>query len=245
MYVSVTPGLKRSSGQDVASKSLSDLESLVDQIPSIAESGGQRLAQQHGGHLGDDGGSLADKLEAHQSYMAGYASNSNYSPPLSQPSGMYGDSYGGSPAYARQEPSGKSAYTVENLASSNYTPSYPNVIPSPHYPVPMSAASSSNGYLFGGLDVQRAGGYGPMSAAHHHPSLHMANAYPYNASSYASSFDAYSSPATASSPAANMAYQGYAEPGASPQASSTPPAYLQQQQTGPSRPPLDLAYDAV
>lgn len=246
--------MKRSS-QDVASKSLSDLESLVDQIPSIAESSGQRL-QQHG-HMGEE--SLGEKLDGqHQSYMTNYGgpgpANPNYSPPLSQPSMYGGDGY--NPAvYSmgnRQEPHSKS-YTVENLASSNYTPSsmshhnaYPNIIPGPHYPVPMSAAGgSANGYLFSGLEsslMQRT--YGGMTS--HHPSLHhpMSNPYPYN-SSYPSSFDAYSAPSP-SNPGIHTpqpTYQGYNGGGGSPGTSSTPPSYLQQNCS--SRPPVDLAYDGV
>lgn len=241
--------MKRSSNQDVASKSLSDLESLVDQIPSIAESSGQRL-QQHG-HMADD--SLGEKLDQHQSYYGGPGpSNSNYSPPLSNSQPMYGDGY--NPVYSmgnRQEPHSKS-YTVENLASSNYTPSsmshhnaYPNIIPGPHYPVPMSAAAgSTNGYLFSGLEsslMQRT--YGGMTS--HHPSLHhpMTNPYPYN-SSYPSSFDAYSAPSPSNQGihTPQPTYQSYSGAG-SPGTSSTPPSYLQQNCS--SRPPVDLAYDGA
>ncbi|KAJ8667731.1 hypothetical protein QAD02_009394, partial [Eretmocerus hayati] len=266
-------GMKRQ-GQDVASKSLSDLESLVDQIPSIAESGGQRMQQQHG-HPGMGDESLAEKLEAHQSYMSSYGGapvpSANYSPPLSQPTGMYpGDGYS-SPIYSMggprqpdpppQQQQHSKSYTVENLASSNYTPSsmshhhhhqaYPNILPGPHYPVPMPAAAGSpNGYLFGGLEsslMQR--GY-PGMASHHHPSLHghhpMANPYPYN-SSYTSSFDTYSAAPSPSNvpgihtPQPNY-HQAYSQVG-SPSTSSTPPTYLQQ--NAASRPPLDLAYDGV
>lgn len=247
--------MKRSSNQDVASKSLSDLESLVDQIPSIAESSGQRL-QQHG-HLGGDD-SLGEKLDGtHQSYMSSYGgpgpSNSNYSPPLSNSQPMYGDGY--NPVYSmgnRQESHSKSSYSVENLATSNYTSShhnvYPNIIPGPHYPVPMSAAAgSTNGYLFSGLEsslMQRT--YGGMTS--HHPSLHhpMTNPYPYN-SSYTSSFDAYSAPSP-SNPGIHTpqpTYQGYSGAG-SPGTSSTPPSYLQQNNSSSSsRPPVDLAYDGA
>ena len=245
----------------MASKSLSDLESLVDQIPSIAESGGQRL-----GHLGGEE-SLAEKLEsgAHQSYLSAYASGPqpNYSPPLSlAQSGMYDGGYS-SPAYGmansrqhtEQSPHSKS-YSVENLASSNYTPSsmsqqsqpmqqqYSNMLAGPHYPVPVNP-SSNNGYLFSGLEsslMQR--GYPPMPGAHH-PSLHghhpMGNPYSYN-SPYASSFDAYSAPSPGPTiHAPQPTYQGYPHsPGGA--SSTTPPSYLQQAQ---SRQPVDLAYDAV
>ncbi|KAL7307334.1 hypothetical protein TKK_0000524 [Trichogramma kaykai] len=295
-------GIKRSSGQDVASKSLSDLESLVDQIPSIAESGGQRLS--HGGHMGGGGGgdeSLQDKLDSsmhqqqqQQQYMSAYQSSigggqqTNYSPPLSTQTSIYGSSDGGysSPAYGmagrqqqqqqqqqqpeQQQQQHSKSYTVENLASSNYTPSnsmshqqqqqqhhqYSNVIPGPHYPVPMSAASSNNGYLFGGLEsslMQR--GYPAMPPSHHHPhhhpSLHghhpMGNPYGYQSSPYASSFDAYSSaPSPGTIHAPQPTYQGYGAVSSPDVAatSSTPPTYLQQQTS--SRPPVDLAgYDGV
>lgn len=212
--------------------------------------------------------------------MSGYgnsgAGSATYSPPLSSSqSGMYSDPYSSGPAgygmpgrqeQQQQQPQhSKSSYTVENLASSNYTPSsmshhhhhhqhhnaYPNIIPGPHYPVPMSAASSSNGYLFGGLEsslMQR--GYPGMASHGHHPSLHhpMANAYPYN-SSYGSSFDAYSaSPSPVSNPGIHTPqanYQSYSGGPGSPGGSSTPPAYLQQQSSAASRPPVDLAYDGV
>jgi hypothetical protein len=281
--VGFVAGMKRPSGQDVASKSLSDLESLVDQIPSIAEGGGQRLQQQQQQHvhpgMSEDG--LGEKLDAsHQSYLSGYGAgpgsgsggpNPNYSPPLpgGQP-GMYADGYGANPGYGmpgrQQEAQHSKSYTVENLTSSNayaagsgmgHHGGYPNVIPGPHYPVPMSAAAvaaaaaaagggPANGYIFGGLEsslMQRS--YAGMTS-HHHPSLHshhpMNNAYPYN-NSYSSSFDAYSAPspsAGAMHAGTQAGYQGYSA--GSPGSSSTPPSYLQQ---SGSRPPVDLAYDGV
>ena len=249
-------GLKRATGQDVASKSLSDLESLVDQIPSIAEGGGQRLQQGHG-HLSEE--ALAEKLEAgaQQGYLSGYGGagpNPNYSPPLS--GGHYAEGYA-SPGYGMPPRHGQpdaqqhsKSYTVENLASSNYTPSgHHGAYPGPHYPVPMAAGGgggSANGYLFGGLDsslMQRP--YAGM-ASHHHPSLHhhMANAYPYNSSPYGGSYDGYSAPSPSNpglhSPQAS--YQPGYQPAGSPGGSSTPPAYLQQPA---SRPPAELAYDAA
>lgn len=258
--------MKRNGNQDVASKSLSDLESLVDQIPSITDGGGQRL--QHG-HPGMPDESLGDKMDPqHQSYLSGYVNGnmSNYSPPL-QPSGnVYpsplhhspGDNYGSLygmnnrqvEAQHQQQQHSKS-YTVENLASSNYTPSanhpgnsYPNIIPSPHYPVPMG---SPNSYLFSGLEsslMQRTYGMGGMSGMSGmggmHPSLgHMSNPYSYNGS-YPSSFDAYPTPpAGIHAPSAN--YASYAAPGTPGPGSSTPPSYLPPHH----RPPVDLSYDGV
>lgn len=242
-------GLKRNGAQDVASKSLSDLESLVDQIPSITDGGGQRLH----GHMGED--SMADKLD--QQYMNSGFNNSmnNYSPPLQSSvysnsmqqnspdnySSMYG--MNGRPENQGQQHS--KSYSMENLVSSNYTPSmnshpgnsYPNLIPSPHYPVP------TNGYLFGGLEsslMQRTYGMGGMSGmGGMHPSLgHMTNPYPYNGS-YTSSFDAYPAPPSGiHAPSAN--YPSYPTPVSSAPGNTTPPSYI------PShRPQVDLAYDGV
>ncbi|XP_025074123.1 probable serine/threonine-protein kinase yakA [Pogonomyrmex barbatus] len=288
-------GIKRNSGQDVASKSLSDLESLVDQIPSIADGGSQRLQHSHPGMPGDD--SLAEKMDAHhQSYMSGFGGMpagptgmTNYSPPLPPGGGIYPSSLHHSPTDAgyggiygmngrhhqdsqqqqqqqqqhqqqqqqQQQQQHSKSYTVENLASSNYTPSmnhshpgnsYPNIIPG-HYPVPMG---STNGYLFGGIDaasslMQRTYGIGGMSSmGGMHPSAALghpitANPYPYNGS-YSSSFDAYPAPPTGiHAPSAN--YPGYVgTAGAAPSTTTTPPSYL-----APShhRPPVDLSYDGV
>ncbi|XP_070162752.1 probable serine/threonine-protein kinase yakA [Polyergus mexicanus] len=280
-------GIKRNSGQDVASKSLSDLESLVDQIPSIADGGSQRLQHSHPGMPGDD--ALAEKMDAHhQSYMSGFGGMptgptgmTNYSPPLPPGGGIYPSSLHHSPndgvygsLYSmnsrhhqesqqqqqqqqhqqQQQQQHSKSYTVENLASSNYTPSmnhpgnsYPNIIPGPHYPVPMG---STNGYLFGGLEsslMQRTYGIGGMSGmSGMHPSAALghpmaANPYPYNGS-YSSSFDAYPAPpAGIHAPSAN--YPGYVgAAGAAPTTTTTPPSYL-----APShhRPPVDLSYDGV
>lgn len=251
----------------MASKSLSDLESLVDQIPSIAESGGQRLAQQQ--HMSEE--SLAEKLEQHQSYLSSYGpggpGNPNYSPPLS--SSQYADSYN-NPIYSMssrsqqesQQNSHSKSYTVENLASSNYTPShgqhYANILqPGPHYPVPMSAAAAvaNNGYLFGGLDAslmqqqqQQQQRYGMASHQQHHPSLHghhpmNQSPYAYQTSSYQSSFDAYSSAASPSNPSYGQGYTSGGQP--SPGGSSTPPAAYHHMSAGSRPPPVDLAYDGV
>ena len=267
--------MKRNGNQDVASKSLSDLESLVDQIPSITDGGGQRI--QHG-HPGMSEESLADKMEAqHHSYLSGFGNGnmSNYSPPLAPSNSVYpsplhhspGDNYSslygmnGRHVEAQQQQQQQhhqqqqqhqqqhsKSYTVENLASSNYTPSvnhpgnsYPNIIPSPHYPVPMG---SPNGYLFSGLEsslMQRTYGMSGMSGmGGMHPSLgHMSNPYSYNGS-YSSSFDAYPAPpAGIHAPSAN--YPSYAGPGTHGPGSSTPPSYLPPHH----RPPVDLAYDGV
>lgn len=233
-------GMKRS-GQDVASKSLSDLESLVDQIPSIADNNNQRI---HNSQGMDD--AMGDKLDSshHQGYMTGFPA---YSPPLNGAAGGgvypgagdYGAMYGMSGRQGdsqQQQQSGHSKnYTVENLASSNYTPQQENayansLLPGPHYPVPMG---STNGYLFGGLEsslIQRTYGMGGM-----HPGIgHMPNPYPYN-STYSSSFDAYAAPPGGiHAPSAN--YPGYAGP-----PSTTPPGYLPSHH----RPPVDLSYDGV
>lgn len=281
-------GIKRNSGQDVASKSLSDLESLVDQIPSIADGGSQRLQHSHPGMPGDD--ALAEKMDAHhQSYMSGFGGMpagptgmSNYSPPLppgggiypsslhhSPNDGVYGSLYGMNGRHhqesqqqqqqqqqqhqQQQQQQHSKSYTVENLASSNYTPSmnhpgnsYPNIIPGPHYPVPMG---STNGYLFGGLEsslMQRTYGIGGMSGmSGMHPSAALghpmaANPYPYNGS-YSSSFDAYPAPPAAiHAPSAN--YPGYVGAAGAAPTTTTSSSYL-----APShhRPPVDLSYDGV
>ena len=274
--------MKRNAGQDVASKSLSDLESLVDQIPSIADGGSQRLQHAHPGMTDD--GSLAEKMEAHhQSYLSGFsgmpnAGMSNYSPPLAPAGAIYPSSLHHSPndgygslygmngrqhqdsqqqqqqqqqQHQQQQQQHSKSYTVENLASSNYTPSmshghpgnsYPNIIPGPHYPVPMG---STNGYLFGGLEsslMQRTYGMSGMSGmGGMHPSLgHMANPYSYNGS-YSSSFDAYPAPpAGIHAPSANYP-GGYASVGSATPGTSTPPSYLPSHH----RPSVDLAYDGV
>lgn len=247
--------MKRNTNQDVASKSLSDLESLVDQIPSITDAGNQRLHSQGG--MSDDG--MNDKLDHHQGYLGfNTPSMTNYSPPLST-SGVYpgghlypGDNYGiynGRQDVVQQQQHHQQhskSYTVENLASSNYTPSinqsgnYGNIIPGPHYPVPTMGAS--NGYLFGGLEsslMQRTYGMSGMSGMH--PSLgHMANPYPYNAT-YSSSFDSYSTPPGGiHTPSPNYP-GGYPSANNSPNGHSTSPSYLQSHH----RPPVDLAYDGV
>lgn len=268
-------GIKRNSGQDVASKSLSDLESLVDQIPSIADNGNQRLQHSHSG-MPDD---LAEKMEAHhQSYMSGFggmpaAGMTNYSPPLPpgggiypsplhhSPSDGYGNLYGMNGRHQQesqqqhqqqqQQQQHSKSYTVENLTSNNYTPSmnhpghpgnsYSNIIPGPHYAMPMG---STNGYLFSGLEsslMQRTYGIGGMSSMSGiHPSLgHMANPYPYNGS-YTSSFDSYPAPpAGIHAPSAN--YAGYVGTGGAAPSATTPPSYLPSHH----RPPVDLSYDGV
>lgn len=78
-------GTGKNKSQDVASKSLSGLESLVDQIPSIAEGGGGGV----GGGAGVPGGSLGPSPEAAPATAA----------PLPEPyPALYGYGYGGAAA---------------------------------------------------------------------------------------------------------------------------------------------------
>lgn len=165
-------------------------------------------------------------FQAYLSFNPGYSPNGG---------GIYPDNYGAIYSRQQQPDNGQhsKSYTVENLASStNYSSSnaYPNIVPGPHYPVPMSSA---NGYLFGGLEpslMQRTYAIPPGM----HP---MGNPYPYNGS-YSSSFDAYPAPpAGIHAPSPN--YPGYTAPSGT--GGTTPPSY----HIPSHRPPVDLVYDGV
>lgn len=137
--------------QDVSSKSLSGLESLVDQIPSIAEgaagntssgTSGEGFDSQHSGqyedYLGYPGFTTAPTAPAPQPAYPHYTSSTNYSStgylPPSQSS--FSVSSLTNSASHGHESQVASSFSVSSLAS-NYTPSgYPNLMSSPHLVVP-------------------------------------------------------------------------------------------------------------
>ncbi|KAK6620156.1 hypothetical protein RUM44_006557 [Polyplax serrata] len=139
--------------QDVASKSLSGLESLVDQIPSIAEGGtgnsstgpsGEGFDSQHSGqyedYLGYPGyNSTAASATPPQPGYPHYSSSTNYSTagylPPSQ-SSFSVSSLANSASNHGHESQVASSFSVSSLAS-NYTPGgYPNLMGAPHLVVP-------------------------------------------------------------------------------------------------------------
>lgn len=137
--------------QDVASKSLSGLESLVDQIPSIAEGGGNSSTNGGSGegfetqpsgpyedYLGYPGYSSAPAAPTPQPAYPHYTSSTNYStagylPPTQ--SSFSVSSLANSASHGH-EPQVASSFSVSSLAS-NYTPGgYPNLMGAPHLVVP-------------------------------------------------------------------------------------------------------------
>lgn len=208
--------MSRLTGQDIASKSLSDLESLVDQIPSITESGSQRSVQQQNySVLGESLINIKLGTLTQQYYESSYGSkeagsNRSYNLPLSQ-NNSYIDNhsnqvYNMSSRQQQQEISHSKAYTVENLALSDYAQSnsigqphttYSNILSGTHYSLPASVVaenSSTNSYLISGLDSSLIQRSYPVIASHNHPSYYTshyssADAYSYNTSSYSDSFE--------------------------------------------------------
>ncbi|KAL0268306.1 UNVERIFIED_CONTAM: hypothetical protein PYX00_010301 [Menopon gallinae] len=137
--------------QDVASKSLSGLESLVDQIPSIAEGGsgsssaagsGEGFESQPSGqyedYLGYPGYGGAPAAPAPHPAYPHYTSSTNYStagylPPSQSSFSVSSLANSSSHGHESQMPS---SFSVSSLAS-NYTPgSYPNLMGAPHLVVP-------------------------------------------------------------------------------------------------------------
>jgi len=143
-YQRPQPSPKRTS-QDVASKSLSGLESLVDQIPSIAEGGAastttsattgdsfgeNQTGGQYDDYLGYSGYSTAPSTAAVQSSYPHYTSTTGYLPPSQ--SNFSVSSLANS---ASHEPVA-STFSVSSLASNYTPPGYPNLMGTPHLVVP-------------------------------------------------------------------------------------------------------------
>ncbi|EEB14472.1 G/t mismatch-specific thymine DNA glycosylase, putative [Pediculus humanus corporis] len=137
--------------QDVSSKSLSGLESLVDQIPSIAEGGSgnsvsgtntEGFESQHSGqyedYLGYPGYSTAPAAPTPQSAYPHYTSSTNYSTagylPPSQSS--FSVSSLANSASHGHEPQVASSFSVSSLASNYTAGGYPNLMGAPHLVVP-------------------------------------------------------------------------------------------------------------
>ncbi|XP_066997243.1 uncharacterized protein Tdg isoform X2 [Anabrus simplex] len=115
---------KRNLAQDVSSKSLSGLESLVDQIPSIAE--GEAAHSTVGSNSGeeqfDSSHAAPSQFNDDGSYITGYSSGQHYSGSNSNPPGNYSPHFtsaSSSNSYSLHHSSASMNFSVTSLANSS------------------------------------------------------------------------------------------------------------------------------
>lgn len=185
--------------QDVASKSLSGLESLVDQIPSIAENGsvapvgsggtGESFDSQQSGqydeYLGGYPGPTPQSPYPHYTTSTNF-STAGYLPPTQSNFSVSSLANSSSHGHDSQVPS---SFSVSSLAS-NYTPSgYPNLMGAPHLVVPQpglfpSGMNMTPNYQYPGQYTSAPSSFPYSPHALHVPSPNYPPYSPYSNSSY-------------------------------------------------------------
>lgn len=130
--------------QDVSSKSLSGLESLVDQIPNITDGETPHAV------VNADSQHMSNQYSEDSSYISEYPRPSPYSPQYNATtSNSYMQHSNFSVSSLANSSASDSSFSVTSLAS-NYTPStYPNIMPSP---MPSGMVESSNPLFSNSLD---------------------------------------------------------------------------------------------
>lgn len=152
---------KRTMNQDVSSKSLSGLESLVDQIPSIAEGEGNHAVAVNtpgGEEMFDQGQHVPSSQYDNSAYMNGYGASGNYS-----------SSSSSNPSYSSQSYSNASTNNYSVTTSNSYTSLHQSSSSGMNFSVTSLANSSTSmsqeGQVASSFSVSSlASNYSPMNS---------------------------------------------------------------------------------